>query len=80
MVCQIHTTPHDHEHTQPSHSHASSSAHSLLDLSCLGVVAVLPTLVLLAALRFQMLCVTPLLLKHTVLAFPPFIPPRQTTR
>ena len=80
MVCQVHTIPPDHGHAQPGHSHPSSSAHSLLDSFCVGVVAVLPTLVLFAALRFQVLRATPLLVKHTVFAFPPFIPPRPITR
>jgi hypothetical protein len=78
MACQLHTTPLDHGHAVPSKSHASSSAHSLLDFSCLGMVAVLLTIMIFASLLFQVLHATPLVVKHAVLVFPPFRPPRHT--
>ena len=79
FACQIHTTPLDHGHATASTSHSSTAGHSLLDFSCLSMAAVLPTLVIFASLLFQVLHAPPLALKHTVLAFPPFIPPRSTT-
>ena len=78
LACQVHTMALDHGHAIPSTSHHSSSPHSLLDFSCM--TAVLPTLVIFASLLSRVLQITPPVLKHTVLVFPPFIPPRQTTR
>ena len=80
IVCQVHTVPLDHEHAMPSHSHPDSSAHSLFDFSCMGMAAVLPTIVIFAALLFHRVHTIPLVLKHAVLAFPPFIPPRHLAR
>lgn len=77
IVCQVHTMPLDHEHAMPSHSHSGSSGPPLLDFSCISMAAVLPTIVMLASLLFHMVHARPLLLKRTVLAFPPFIPPRR---
>ena len=76
FACQVHTTPLDHAHALPSKSHSHSSAHSLLDFSCIGMAAILPTLMIFASLLFQMVHATPLLLKRVAFAFPPFIPPR----
>ena len=78
FACQIHTTPLNHEHALPSKSHTHSSASSLLDFSCMGMAAILPTLMIFASLLFQVLHATPLLLKRVAFAFPPFIPPRHT--
>jgi hypothetical protein len=80
IACQVHTVPLDHEHAMPSHSHPDSSAHSLFDFSCMGMAAVLPAIVIFAALLFYIVHAMPLVLKHAVLAFPPFIPPRHLTR
>jgi hypothetical protein len=80
LACQVHTVPLDHEHTMPGHSHSSSAGHALLDFSCMGMAAVLPTIVFFAALLFHIVHATPLVLKHAVLAFPPFIPPRHLAR
>src|SRR2546428_3074839 len=80
IACQVHLTPSDHGHAVPSKSHSSASAHASLDFSCTGLVAVLPTAVIFVAFILQMLHVTPFVLKYAVLAFPPFIPPRSTTR
>ena len=79
IACQIHINPLDHGHAIPSQSHPSSAAHSFFDLSCMGMVVVLPTLVIFASFLFHLLHTTPLVLKHTVLAFLPFVPPRYTT-
>jgi hypothetical protein len=79
MACQVHTTLLNHEHAMPSTSHSSVSAHSLLDFACMGMAAVLPTVLLFAVLLLQVLHATPLMLKHTVLVFPPFIPPASTS-
>jgi len=46
----------------------------------MGMVAVLSTLVLVASVLFHALSVMPLGFKPTVLASPPFIPPRQMTQ
>lgn len=80
MVCQVHTTAPDHGHAVPHTSHASPSPHSLLDFSCLGLAAVLSVIMTFTLCLFQMLYATPLVLKHAVLIFPLFIPPRPTTR
>jgi hypothetical protein len=64
----------------PGKSHASSPAHASIDFSCIGMAAVLPTAMFFAAFIFQVLPGTPFVLKYTVLAFPPFIPPRYLTR
>jgi len=80
IACQVHITSSGHGHAVPSKSHSSSSAHSSLDFSCVGMAAVLPMAVIFASLVFHVLHVTPLVLKYVVLAFPPFIPPRYTIR
>ena len=77
IACQAHTVQHDHEHAMPGHSHPGSSVPPLLDFSCISMAAVLPTIVMLASLLFHMVLARPMVLKHTVLAFPPFIPPRR---
>jgi hypothetical protein len=43
----------------------------------MGMVAVLSTIVMVALAFFHALSIMPLALKHTILASPPFIPPRQ---
>lgn len=80
IACQVHITPFDQGHAMPGKSHASTSAHSGLDFSCMGMAAVLPTIVIFASLLFQVVHTTPLVLKYAVFVFPPFIPPRHTTR
>jgi hypothetical protein len=80
FACQIHISPPDHGHAAPGTGQAHSSAHSFLDFACIGMAAILPTLMIFASLLFQMLPATPLLLKRAAFAFPPFIPPRHTTR
>ena len=80
IVCQVHTMPPDHTHAMPSQSHHSSSEHTLFDFSCMGMAAILPTIVIFAAILFHMAHARPLSLKRTVFAFPPFIPPRRLTR
>jgi hypothetical protein len=80
IACQGHTMPLDHERAMPSHSHPSSSGYPLLDFSCLSMAAVLPTIVMFASLLFYMMHARPLVLKHTIFAFPPFIPPRRLRR
>lgn len=80
FVCQVHTTPLDHGHATPSPSHSHSSGHALLDFSCIGMAAILPTLVIFASFLVSVLHATPLRLQRSVFAFPPFIPPRPTTR
>lgn len=80
FACQIHTPPLAHEHATSSTSHAHSSASSLLDFACMGMAAILPTLVILASFLFQVLYAPSLMVKHTLLAFPPFVPPRHITR
>jgi len=79
MACQGHSTPLDQEHALPATSHPSTSAHSGLNFSCMGMTAVLPTIVIFASLLFHVLYATPLLLKYAVIVFPPFIPPRYIT-
>lgn len=79
MACQVHITPSGHNHDVPGKSHSSSSAHASLDFSCMGLAAVLPMAMMFASLVFYALRVTPAVLKYTVRAFPPFIPPRSTT-
>jgi hypothetical protein len=80
IACQVHTMPSDHKHAMPSQSHPSSSGHTFLDFSCMGMAAILPTIVIFAAILCHMAHARLLLLKHTVFAFPPFIPPRRLTR
>jgi hypothetical protein len=79
IACQVHTTPLDQGHAMPGQSHPSSSAHSLLDFSCIGMAAVLPTIVIFTSFLFHVWHATPLVLSPAVLAFLPFIPPRQIT-
>jgi hypothetical protein len=79
VVCQVHTMPPDHAHAMPSQGHSSSSEHSLFDFSCMGMAAILPMIVMFAAIFFHMVHVTPLASKHPVLVFPLFIPPRRLT-
>ena len=79
MACQVHITPLDQRHAIPGKSHPSTSAHSGLDFSCMGMAAVLPALVIFASLLFHVLYATPLVLKYAVFVFPPFIPPRYIT-
>ena len=79
IACQVHITPLGHEHAVPSKSHSSSSTHASLDFSCMGMAAVLTIIVLVAFFVFHTLQVTPSMLKYTILAFPPFIPPRSIT-
>ena len=74
LVCQVHATSAEHEHAVPDKGHAHPSAHSGLDLSCM--LAVLPTVVILALFRFQISYVILLTLKTTAVVLPPFIPPR----
>lgn len=80
FVCQVHTTPFDHDHATPGTSHSHSSASALLDFTCIGMAAILPTLVIFASFLAYVLHTTPLKLQRPVFAFPPFIPPRLTTR
>lgn len=79
FACQVHTISHDHGQTTPNTSHSHASASSLLDFACIGMAAILPTLVMLTSFLFQVLHAPPLMVKRTVLAFPPFIPPRPIT-
>ena len=60
IVCQVHTMPPDHTHAMPSQSHHSSSEHTLFDFSCMGMAAILPTIVMFAAIFFHMVHATPL--------------------
>lgn len=80
IACQVYTTPLDQGQAMPSQSDANASAHSLLAFSCMGMAAVLPMLVIFAWLLFHVLHTTPLVLNPAVFVFPPFIPPRNTTR
>jgi hypothetical protein len=80
VECQFHTALPEQEHTRSSPSHPGSATHSLLDFSCMGLTAVLPLIVLFAALLFQVWHTTPLVLKPVVLVLLPFIPPRTSTR
>ena len=80
VVCQTHLTLFEHEHATPSQSHADSAAHSLLDFSCTGMAAVLPTVVMFALVMFHMLHTLFLVLHPAAPVFPPFVPPRHTTR
>jgi len=80
IACQVHIAPFDQGHAIPGKSHASTSAHSGLDFSCMGMAAVLPTIVIFASLLFHVVHATPLVLKYVVFVFPPFIPPPSTTR
>jgi hypothetical protein len=76
--CQLHHGSLADAHaTSTGHRHTSSTP-SLGDfLTCL--IAVLPITVMLALFLFSVLHTMPLVLKHAVLVFPPFIPPRYTT-
>lgn len=78
LVCQIHITSSDHEHATPGASHTHSAASSLLDFACLGMAAILPTLVLLTSFLPSALHTLPLRLQRLVFAFLHFIPPRLT--
>jgi hypothetical protein len=78
LACQVHTTALDHGHALPGTSHHGSSPHSLLDFSCM--TAVLPTIAIFASVLSGVFHATPLVLKHTGLVFPPFIPPRHSSR
>jgi hypothetical protein len=80
VVCQVHTTLPDHEHATHSHSHAQSAAPDFLDFACIGMTAVLPTVIMFASLLFSVLHPPLLGLHPAVLALPPFVPPRHTTR
>jgi hypothetical protein len=80
VVCQVHTVLPDHEHATHSQSHANSAAHDFLDFSCMGMAAVLPTVIMFASLLFCVLPPPLLGLTPAVLVLPPFIPPRHTTR
>jgi len=79
IACQVYTTPLDQGQAMPSQSDANSSAHSLLAFSCMGMAAVLSTLVIFAWFLFHVLYTTPLVLNPAVLVFPPCIPPRNIT-
>jgi hypothetical protein len=79
MACHVHTTPLDHSehgHAMPGENHHGSSAHSLLDFACLGMTAVLPLVVTIAALFFQGFHAAPLFVKLKLIVSPFFIPPR----
>jgi hypothetical protein len=80
VACQVHTTLPDHAHAHPIQSHADASAHDFLDFSCMGMTAVLPTVILFASLLFYVLHPLSLGLHPAVLVLPPFVPPRHTTR
>jgi hypothetical protein len=80
VECQFHNTLLDQGHAIPSRSYPSAVAHaSLLDFSCMGMSAVLPTIAIFASFLFHVWHATPLVLNPAVLAFLPFIPPRQIT-
>ena len=78
FTCQIHTSALDHGHTTSSTSHPTTSTHALLDFSCIGMVAIVPITILFVMLFLSMAPGMPRALKYTVLAFPPFVPPRLT--
>ena len=81
VVCLVHTDGiADSQTAHQGHRHTSSSSapHLTLDLHCL--VAVLPGVVMLLWLCLGMLCLSVLLSKPVVPAFPPFIPPKALAR
>src|SRR5712691_4448122 len=81
VVCLVHTDGiADSQTAHQGHRHTSSSAatHLTLDLHCL--VAILPVVVMLLWLCLGMLCLSVLLSKPVVPAFPPFIPPKALAR
>jgi hypothetical protein len=80
VVCQIHTTRPDHEHTTHSQNHANSAAHDFLDFFCTGMAAVLPTMIMFAPFLFYVLDTPWLRLNPAGLVLPPFVPPRPATR
>ena len=80
FACQVHTAPLEDGHPTPSASHSHASAHALLDFSCIGMAAILPTVVMFASFLFHILDASSLMLKRSVFAFPPYIPPRPTLR
>ena len=71
VACLVHTDPLDQAHAE--HRHTSSS-HITLDLHCL--IAILPAMIALVWFCLGTLYSTPLLSHPVVLAFPPFIPPK----
>jgi hypothetical protein len=80
VMCQVHTARPDHEHATHSQSHANSAAPDFLDFACMGMAAVLPTVIIFASLLFYVLHPSLLGLHPAVLVLPPFVPPRHTTR
>ncbi len=81
VACDVHTIPlghSEHGHEMPGENDHSSSAHSLLDFACLGMTAVLPLAVTIAALLFQGFHAASLFVKLTLIVSPFFIPPRDS--
>ena len=71
FVCQIHTSPLDHGHATPGTSHAHSSAYSFLDFSCIGMAAILPTLMMFRLVPLPDVACDAAAVETSVFAFPP---------
>lgn len=80
IACHMHPVSPEHSHAMPGESHHSSSGYPLLDFACIGMAAVLPTVVIFALLLFQALQTPWLGLKHAGRHPLPFVPPRQSSR
>jgi hypothetical protein len=75
IACELHATPHAHAHAAPTDHHDGHAApDSTIGFLCLA--AVLPAIDYLPFLLSIVLSAMPMSLKHTVPAFPLFIPPR----
>ena len=78
VECQFHVLPFDGEHAaSPEHRHTAST-HAVSDAHCL--IAVLPTVAPLVLLSLFMWAMPILLSKHTLRAFPLFMPPENAAR
>jgi hypothetical protein len=76
LACQFHVTTSGHEHATSNQHQSVPSAHAMLDVSCLA--AVLPTMLVFAALICFLFYAAPMLLKHTAPASALFKPPKMS--